>query len=91
MAYPPVRFSAIGLNHGHIYDQARILLQAGAEFISFYSPEPELSAPFASVFPMAKQVKSADSNSNSFAAGARLLGLGAVFACGSFHYPPGIS
>jgi len=30
---PTVRFSAIGLNHGHIYGQTKLLLRAGAELV----------------------------------------------------------
>ena len=53
----PLRFSAIGLNHGHIYHQVQLLLNAGAELVSFYAREPELAAPFAAKFPQAKQVQ----------------------------------
>jgi predicted dehydrogenase len=41
---PTVRFSAIGLNHGHIFGQTDVLLNAGAELVSFYAPEPGLAA-----------------------------------------------
>ena len=41
-----VRFGVIGLNHGHIYRQVEILREAGAEFVSFYAPEPELCKEF---------------------------------------------
>jgi predicted dehydrogenase len=51
---PTIRFAAIGLNHGHIYGQCRLLLDAGATFVSFYAPEPELAAPFQEAFPQAK-------------------------------------
>ena len=44
-AQPKIRFSAIGLNHGHIYGQVNLLLRAGAELVSFYASEPELAAP----------------------------------------------
>jgi len=56
---PPLRFSAIGLNHGHIYAQTRLLLRAGAELVSVYAPEPELVAPFSEAFPQAKPVQEA--------------------------------
>src|SRR5688500_15294241 len=42
----PIRFAAIGLNHSHIYGQARMLLDAGAELVSCSSPQPELAAEF---------------------------------------------
>jgi predicted dehydrogenase len=48
MATPPtVRFSVIGVNHGHIYGQVNLMLRAGAELVSFYAPEPDLAAAFA--------------------------------------------
>ncbi len=53
-----IRFSVIGVNHGHIHGQVQCLLRAGAEFVSFYAPEPELAAPFAQAFPMAVPVRS---------------------------------
>jgi len=51
---PTIRFAAIGLNHGHIYGQCRLLLDAGAEMVSFFAMEPELIAPFQKAFPQAK-------------------------------------
>jgi len=56
---PIVRFSAIGINHNHIYGQARLLLRAGAEFVSFYAPEPDLIPEFAQAFPQARLASSA--------------------------------
>jgi predicted dehydrogenase len=53
-ATPPIRFSAIGLNHGHIYNQTHALLQAGAELLSFYAIEPGLIDKYAKTFPQAK-------------------------------------
>ena len=49
-----IYFSAIGLDHGHIYGQTNLLLRAGAEFISFYSDKPGLSEPFSRTYPQAK-------------------------------------
>jgi hypothetical protein len=46
-----INFSVIGINHGHIYGQVNTLLSAGARFVSFYAPEPELVAPFTKAFP----------------------------------------
>lgn len=51
-----LRFAAIGLNHGHIYGQVAALLAAGAEFVSYHSPEPELAEGFGRAFSMAKRV-----------------------------------
>ena len=55
---PSIRFSAIGLNHAHIYGQTNLLLRAGAELASFYAPEPELAAQYSQVFPQARQARS---------------------------------
>ncbi len=54
-----VRFGVIGINHNHIYGQVRLLLRAGAEFVSFYAPEPELIPEFIAAFPQARRVSSA--------------------------------
>lgn len=54
---PPLRFSAIGLNHNHIYGQVNLLLRAGAEFVSFYAKEPDLAARFRQAFPQAAQAR----------------------------------
>jgi predicted dehydrogenase len=51
---PSIRFSAIGLNHGHIYGQVDALLEAGAEFVSFYASEPNLVAQFAKGYPQSR-------------------------------------
>ncbi len=56
---PPIRFSAIGLNHAHIYGQVNLLLRAGAQLVSFYAPEPDLVAPFAQTYPQARLARSA--------------------------------
>ncbi len=55
---PAVRFSAIGLNHGHIYGQVNLLLRAGAELVSFYAREPELAAQFSQTFSQARLARS---------------------------------
>ena len=52
-----INFSVIGINHGHIYGQVNALLNAGARFVSFYAPEPELSMPFAKQFSQATQAR----------------------------------
>src|SRR5512143_315959 len=57
---PTIRFSAIGINHNHIYGQVRLLLRPGAEFVSFYAPEPELIGEFTAAFPQARLASSAD-------------------------------
>ncbi len=55
---PPIRFAAIGLNHNHIYGQTGLLLNAGAELVSFYSAEDELAQEYNSRFDQAIRVAS---------------------------------
>ncbi|MBO0723217.1 MAG: Gfo/Idh/MocA family oxidoreductase [Blastocatellia bacterium] len=55
---PRIRFSVIGLNHGHIVAQTRAVLRGGGELVSFYAKEPELAAGFAKDFPQAKKAGS---------------------------------
>ena len=45
-----VRFGVIGLNHNHIYDMTRLLLDAGAELAGFYAEEDDLAAQYAARF-----------------------------------------
>ena len=52
---PRIRFSAIGLNHSHIYGQVESVVRGGGELVSFYAPEPDLAAAFAKRYPNAKQ------------------------------------
>ncbi|MCY3021749.1 MAG: Gfo/Idh/MocA family oxidoreductase [Planctomycetota bacterium] len=52
-----VRFSAIGLNHGHIYGMAAALLNAGAELVSFFAKEEDLCAAFQKTYPQAKRAR----------------------------------
>ena len=35
-----IGFAIIGLDHNHVYNHIRILLNAGAEFVSYYSGKP---------------------------------------------------
>ena len=53
-----IKFAVIGLNHGHIYDQVKMLLGAGADLAAFYAPEEHLAAAFAKTFPQAVQAAS---------------------------------
>ena len=59
MKTPSIRFSVIGINHGHIYGQVKLLVRAGAEFASFHAPEPDLAAKFAESFPQARPASGA--------------------------------
>jgi predicted dehydrogenase len=51
----PIKFAAVGLNHGHIYAMVDMLQNAGAQLAAFYSREPELAKPFAEKYSDAKQ------------------------------------
>ncbi|GAB4109971.1 MAG: Gfo/Idh/MocA family oxidoreductase [Roseiflexaceae bacterium] len=51
-----ITFAAIGLNHGHIYGQTNLLLNAGARLASFYAEEDDLAAQYAASFPQATRV-----------------------------------
>ena len=53
-----IRFSAIGLNHGHIYGQVETVIRGGGELVSFYAKEPDLIAAFTKRFPQAKLARS---------------------------------
>ncbi len=55
---PRIKFSVIGINHGHIYSQVEATIRGGGEFVSFYSKEPDLAQAFAKRFPQAKQASS---------------------------------
>lgn len=52
---PRIRFSVIGLNHGHIYSQVNAVIKGGGELVAFYAKEPELASAFAKRYPNAKQ------------------------------------
>lgn len=56
----PIKFSVIGLNHGHIYGQSEALIRNGAQMVSFYAKEPELIAAFKKRYPDAKLARSED-------------------------------
>ncbi len=58
MAPEKIRFSAIGLNHGHIYGQVEALQEGGGKLVSFYAKEPDLVAAFKRRYPDALQAES---------------------------------
>jgi predicted dehydrogenase len=53
-----IRFSAIGLNHGHINGQCEALIRNGSELVSFYAKEDDLAANFSKRYPNAKRAAS---------------------------------
>ncbi len=54
----PIRFAVIGMNHAHIYGQTQLLLDAGAELVSYYAAEPEIQQQFGKAFPQAHLARS---------------------------------
>ncbi|HEX8968094.1 MAG TPA: Gfo/Idh/MocA family oxidoreductase [Chloroflexota bacterium] len=55
----PVRVGVIGLNHDHINDITRVLLDAGATLVGFHADEDDLAAAFASRFGGVRRARSA--------------------------------
>lgn len=55
---PKIKFSVIGLNHGHIYGQVNAVIEGGGELVSFYAREQDLSEAFSKRYPQAKKAKS---------------------------------
>ncbi len=55
---PRIRFSVIGLNHGHIYGLVNTAIKGGGEPVAFYAKEPELAEAFKKRFPAIKQATS---------------------------------
>lgn len=53
-----IKFSVIGINHGHIYGMVGALLQGGGEMVSVYVKEPDLLKQFTRRFPNVKVAKS---------------------------------
>ncbi len=53
-----IRFSVIGLNHGHIYGQVGALLRGGGELVAVYAKEPELLQNFTKRYPEVKVASS---------------------------------
>jgi predicted dehydrogenase len=56
----PIRFAVIGMDHPHIYGQTQLLLNAGAELVSYYGEDPELQQQFGKAYPQAKLARDAD-------------------------------
>lgn len=54
------RFAAIGLDHGHIFGMCNGLLEAGAELVWVYDPDPNKVADFCARYPAARVARSAD-------------------------------
>lgn len=52
-------FAAMHLDHGHIYGQCNGLIEAGAELVAVYDPDPLKVAAFRAKFPQARAVANA--------------------------------
>lgn len=57
-AAPRIKFSVIGMNHGHINSQVGAITRGGGEFVSYYAKEPDLMADFKKRYPQAKAASS---------------------------------
>ncbi len=57
---PLIRFSVIGINHGHIYSMVNALLRGGAELTKFFAIEDDLSRQFQETFSQSRRVNSPD-------------------------------
>jgi len=53
-----IKFSVIGINHGHIYGQVEAVTRGGGELVSFYAKEADLAAAFVKRYPQVKQAAS---------------------------------
>jgi predicted dehydrogenase len=56
MASSGFPFAVIGINHGHIYGQVQVMLDAGCTLKSYCAPEDDLAANFQREYPDAKRV-----------------------------------
>lgn len=54
---PRIRFSVIGINHGHIYGMCNAVMSGGGELVAVYAKEADLLANFTKQFPHVKVVK----------------------------------
>ena len=49
-----IKFSVIGINHGHIYSQVDAVIRGGGQLVSLYAKEPDLVAEFTKKYPQVK-------------------------------------
>jgi predicted dehydrogenase len=54
---PRLRFSVIGINHGHINGQVAAVTRGGGRLVSFYAKEPDLADAFARRYPQARRAR----------------------------------
>ncbi len=55
-AEPRLRFSVIGINHGHIYSMIEAVTRGGGKLVSFHAKEDDLAAAFSKRYPDATRV-----------------------------------
>jgi predicted dehydrogenase len=55
---PKLRFSVIGINHGHINSQVQAVQRGGGALVAVFAKEPDLTADFVKRFPAVKVAKS---------------------------------
>ncbi|MEY4934717.1 MAG: hypothetical protein RIS64_1076 [Bacteroidota bacterium] len=55
---PRLRFSAIGINHAHIYGMTDAITRGGGQLVSVFAKEPELIAAFTKKYPSVKVASS---------------------------------
>lgn len=53
-----VRFSTIGLNHGHVYAQTDAMIRGGGQLVSFFAKENDLAEAYSKRYPGAKRASS---------------------------------
>jgi predicted dehydrogenase len=56
MPAPGFAFAAIGIDHGHIYGQTRVMQEAGCRLKSFFAVDDALAAEYSRAFPGAERV-----------------------------------
>ncbi len=54
-AAPRIKFSVIGINHGHIYGMVAAVIRGGGQMVAFYAKEQDLAEAFIKRFPNVKR------------------------------------
>lgn len=55
---PRIKFSVIGINHGHIYSQVDAVTRGGGQMVAVYAKEPDLLAAFTKRYPQVTVARS---------------------------------